>query len=292
MHKELDGGLYIIISSVSFGLLPILGKIAYSYGANTFTVLFLRFLLASIIVLFYIFKNKASLCINIKELLLIALFGILGYSLTSLCLFQSYNYISAGLATMILYTYPAIVTLISMIFFKEKQGAYKLISLAFSLAGVLVLALYGAKIYNIKGIILSLLASLFYSIYVLGISHTRIKNVDNYVSTFLISVVACIFIGITGKATGQLYLNINFYSLVCIALMAFLSTFLALTTFLKGVKLIGATRASIISTLEPVVSLFLGIIILKEASSAYIFIGSSLIMISVIMSTRCQQSGK
>lgn len=286
MHKDYDGGFYIIISAVSFGLLPILGKMAYTYGTNTFTVLFLRFLLASVIVLFYMFKRKVSLRINFKDFMLIIIFGVLGYSLTSLCLFQSYNYISAGLSTMILFTYPAIVTFLSMIIFKEKQGTNKLISLALSLAGVLVLSLYGSKIYNIKGIILSLLASLFYSIYVLGISHTRIKKMDNYVSSFFISVVACVFIGFIGKTAGQLYLRINFYSLVCIVLMAFISTFVALTAFLKGVKLIGATRASIISTLEPVVSLLLGIIILKEATSVYIFIGSVLIIVGASQVTR------
>lgn len=285
--NKLNGILYLLLASVSFGVMPILAKLAYAHGANPFSVLFLRFLFATLMLLYYLLTNKISLKLTKKQFLIIALLGVIGYSGTSCFIFLAYNYISVGLATMILYTYPTIVTLLSCIIYKEKLYTRKGISLLISLAGIYTLIGIGKTNFNFKGVIFALLAAVFYSMYVLGASHSEIKNVNSYVMTFYVSLTAGVTMLIFGVSTKNINFNINidYYGLVCILLLAFISTVVALMAFIQGVKIIGPSKASILSTLEPIVSLILGLLILKESITIQVAFGSIMIIASILILT-------
>ncbi|MEG0773182.1 DMT family transporter [Clostridium sp.] len=282
-NDKLNGVLYIILSAVSFGVMPILAKLAYNGGANSTTTLFLRFLFASLMILYYLKANKISMKLNKKQVYLVILLGIAGYSLTSASLFMAYNYISVGMATMLLYTYPAIVTLFSTIIFKEKVHPKKVLCLLLSIGGIFTMIDFGGTTYNPMGIVLGLVSSLCYSLYVLGASHKEIKAINSYVMTFYVSILAAGSQLIGGLSTNTLKFNLEFYSLIAILLLAFISTVVALMAFLQGVKIIGSSNAAIFSTLEPIVSLILGVIILKEALTVRVVLGSILIVSSMIL---------
>lgn len=284
--KNIKGLLYIVLASVSFGIMPILAKLAYSQGANPYSVLFLRFLFASIMLLYYLLKKGISLKLDKTTFLWIILLGVFGYSATSGFLFVSYNYISVGLATMIMYTYPIIVTFFSTFIYKEKIYLQKVIALSLSVLGVYVLIGVGKEVFSFKGISFALMSAIFYSIYVLGASSGKLKQVNSYVMTFYLSISASATMLLLGLKNSSITLNISFYGIVCIMLLAFISTVVALMAFLEGVRLIGPSNASILSTLEPIVSLVLGWIILKEAISISTALGSLLILSSIIILTR------
>ncbi|WP_017414680.1 DMT family transporter [Clostridium tunisiense] len=282
-NDKLNGVLYIILSAVSFGIMPILAKLAYNGGANTITTLFLRFLFASLMIFYYLKTNKISMKLNKSQVKIVIILGIAGYSLTSATLFMAYNYISVGMATMLLYTYPAIVTLFSTIIFKEKVQLKKIVCLLLSIGGIFTMIEVGGTTYNPMGILLGLLSSLCYSLYVLGASHKEIKAINSYVMTFYVSLLAAGSELIFGVATNTLNFNIEFYSFIAILLLAFISTVVALMAFLQGVKIIGSSNAAIFSTLEPIVSLILGVLILKEALTLRVVFGSILIIVSMII---------
>ncbi len=284
--KNIKGLLYIVLASVSFGIMPILAKLAYSQGANPYSVLFLRFLFASIMLLYYLLKKGISLKLDKTTFLWIILLGVFGYSATSGFLFVSYNYISVGLATMIMYTYPIIVTFFSTFIYKEKIYLQKIIALSLSVLGVYVLIGVGKEVFSFKGISFALMSAIFYSIYVLGASSGKLKQVNSYVMTFYLSISASATMLLLGLKNSSITLSISFYGIVCIMLLAFISTVVALMAFLEGVRLIGPSNASILSTLEPIVSLVLGWIILKEAISISTALGSLLILSSIIILTR------
>ena len=284
--KKIHGILFLILASVAFGVMPILAKFAYSGGANTYTTLFLRFIIASLMLFIYIRSKKISLKLNKKQLFIILALGSVGYSMTSIFLFMSYNYISVGLATMMLYTYPAIVTIMSFVIYKEKLYAKKMLCLALSVLGVYILIDLGNVSLNIKGILLALSSAIVYSIYVLGVSLNEIKKINSYVIIFYVSVVSSITTLIAAICTNNLNFHIQYYGLVSIVLLALISTVVALMTFLQGVKIIGPSNAAIFSTLEPIVSLILGVIILGEPLSKRIIIGSIFIVVSILILSR------
>jgi drug/metabolite transporter (DMT)-like permease len=286
MEKDkLNGVLYLLLASVSFGVMPILAKLAYAHGANSYSVLFLRFIFAAVMLLYYLLTKKISLRLNKKQFLIIALLGVVGYSATSGFIFLAYSYISVGLATMIMYTYPAIVTLLSFIIYKEKLYTRKVISLLISLAGIYTLIGVGEISLNFKGVAFAFLSAIFYSMYVLGASHSEIKKVNSYVMTFYISLTSGVTMLIFGVSTNNINFNIDYYGLVCILLLAFISTVVALMAFIQGVKIIGPSKASILSTLEPIVSLILGLLILKESISIQVLFGSIMIIASILILT-------
>lgn len=284
MSKDKLGIFYIIISSVSFGIMPILAKFAYMEGVTTFTLLFLRFLFASVIIFGYLkIKHKKSGIKRVQLLYVLAL-GVFGYSITALSMFTAYKYISVGLATMILYTYPAVVTLITVIFFKEKLQRDKLVSLILSLTGVYLLAANGfGSGLNFKGILLSLLASFFYALYVIGVSQDIIKDIDSFVISFYVSLAASITMLIAGISNGNLDLHLTIKAIIYITLLAIISTVVALMTFVQGVKIIGASKSAILGNLEPIVSLILSCIIFNDKLTVNIIAGSMLVILSIVI---------
>lgn len=281
--KKIHGILYIVLSAIAFGIMPILAKLAYSGGASVQTTLFLRFSFATLMLFCYIKSKNISLKLEKKQYVLLIFLGVAGYSLTSTMLFLSYNYISVGMATMIIHSYPAIVTFLSFVFYGEKLSLKKILCLILCILGIFIMVDLGVANYDIKGILLALISAIGYSFYVLGASHKSIKSTNNYVITFYISLVSAISILALGLPTQTISLNIRFYSLVAILLLAFISTVIGLIAFLQGVKIIGPSNASIFGTLEPIVTLVLGILILGEGVDFKTILGSVLIIISMII---------
>jgi len=284
--EKTKGILYIILSACSFGIMPILAKLSYKGGANTYTTLFLRFFFAAIMLFYYLKSKEISLKLSNKQIFLVLIIGIFGFTFTTSSLFMSYNYISIGMASMIFFTYPAIVTLLSYLLYKERIYPRKIISLIISLIGLYILIDCGSVTFNLKGIVLAGMAALLYSFYVLGASHKEFKKINSYVLTFYISCASAVVTFIAANATRNFNVNISFYALVAILLLAFISTVVALMAFLEGVRIIGPSKASIFSTIEPIVGLMLGTLILGEPISSRIIIGSIMIVTSVIILTK------
>ncbi|MCB2358825.1 DMT family transporter [Clostridium estertheticum] len=284
--EKTKGSLYIILSASAFGIMPILAKLSYKGGANAYSTLFLRFLFAAIMLFYYLKTKGISMKLTKKQSILILVIGVFGFTLTTSSLYMSYNYIGIGMASMIFYIYPSIVTILAYMFYKEKIYSKKIISLIISLMGIYILIDKASVSFNIKGIILALIAAVLYSLYVLGASNKEFKNINSYVLTFYISCASATVMFIAAISTNNFSIHISFYALVAILLIAFISTVVALMAFLEGVRLIGPSKASILSTIEPIVSLILGIIILGEAISSRIIIGSIMIVLSVVILTK------
>ena len=284
--EKTKGILYIILSACAFGIMPILAKLSYIGGANTYTTLFLRFFFAAIMLLYYLKSKGISMKLTRKQLFLVLIIGVFGFTLTTSSLFMSYNYISIGMASMIFYTYPCIVTLLAYMVYKERIYKRKIISLLLSLMGIYILIDTGSVSFNLKGIILAGTATLLYSFYVLGASHKEFRNINSYVLTFYISCASAAFMFVAANATSNFNIHISFYALVSILLLAFISTVVALMAFLEGVRIIGPSKASIFGAIEPIVGLILGILIFGEPISVRIIIGSIMIVLSVVILTK------
>lgn len=282
-NEKFKGILYLVISSSAFGVMPIITKFVYAQGVSTYSLLFYRFLFAGIILSIYTIFKRVSLKVSLKGFLIISIVSILGYALTAVTLFSSYKYISVGLATMILYTYPAIVTILDSIIYKNKMDRKKLISLIMCFIGLCFLVFNKSANLNVTGIILAFLSAIFFSIYVIGVSHKYVKDINNYVMTEYISFIAGLFIFLIGFSYGDINLKINFVSFVYIVALSLISTVIALITFINGVKIVGPSKAAILSTLEPIVSLILGIIILNESFTFNTALGSLFVVIGVII---------
>lgn len=280
------GIIYAILSSIAFGIMPIFAKIAYKNGSNPTSSLLFRFLISGLILLLYLNFKKVSIKISVKQFLLLFFIGMFGYTITTITLFVSYNYLDSGLATALHYIYPALVCIFSFILYKENITKEKIFSLVLSIIGVYSLIAFESKTLNILGILLALFSGLAYALNVISLSFKSIKSIDNRVVTMYICFGASLGMIIYGAFTESLTFTINLEMMISYLGLSIISTIASMLFLLKAIKLIGSTSASILATFEAVVSIIMGIIFLNEKLTFALILGTSLIIISTTILAR------
>lgn len=279
----IKGELLVFLSAMGFATMGVLGKMAYSYGLNTTTLLFLRFFIAAIILFLVSHILKRPLMLKIKDGLIAFGFGFIGYNLVSFCYFYSLNFIPASLTAVIFFTYPIFVTLFSFVFFKEKLTPNKILSLVLGSVGILSIVSPGKAQIDYRGIIFSLLGGILYAFYVLGLSLPRVKKIDSVKMSFYTNIFAALGMGIAAIVSNTFIYPINIFALSYAALIGIFATSVAMLALFAGVKRIGAVKGSIIANMEIVIACILGAVFLNEKMGIYQLMGAVLIITSAIM---------
>lgn len=280
--QYLIGVFLITVSGISFGAAAIFARFAYEAGTNPITLLFLRFGIASICMIFIILVRKNPLPRG-RILIGLVLMGALGYVGQSFCYFTGLTLASAGLVALLLYLYPAIVTVISVIFLKERVSKLKITALVLALAGT-VLTIGPAGGGQPLGIILSLGAAFIYSIYIL-VGSKIVKQGTAIQSSTVIIISAAVVYGVLISVQGPAF-PVTLLGWISVIALALISTVLAVVTFLAGLERVGPTNAATLSTIEPVVTVVLASLILGETITPLRILGGMMILLAVIFLTR------
>jgi drug/metabolite transporter (DMT)-like permease len=173
-----------------------------------------------------------------------------------------------------------LVTLLALLLGWEKLNRRTLILLAVAMAGIAITL--GGKLQGQPlGIGLALLAAAVYAVYIL-IGSRLTKNVDPLAATFVILATCGLGNSILAVAGGVEWPR-SATAWLAIGALALFSTIIAVTFLLVGIKHIGAAQASIISTLEPVITLGLGVTLLGESISTSQLFGGALVLTAVIL---------
>ncbi len=163
---RLYGVFLIVLSAISFGTMAIFARIAYEAGSDPITVLFLRFTIAGIFML-AIMVAKGMAYPRGRTLVTLALMGALGYVGLSFAFFTALTMAPAGQVAILLYLYPAFVTLLATIFLKKPVTLLKFVALSLTFGGtMLIIGMDGGRGQNL-GIILAITAAVLYSIYII-----------------------------------------------------------------------------------------------------------------------------
>ncbi len=208
--------MFVIISALSFSLIPIFALFAYESNVNTTTLLFLRFGIASFAFFTYLVLAGKQWRITKGQLLQLILLGGILHMLHSTFYFSSVKYIPASLATMIFYLYPIFVAILSFFFNKEALSKKLIIAIALSLIGIiLVLGTPTGSISPI-GIYLACGAAVVYSFYIL-LGDKVTKQLPPLITTTYISLFSFISFLISGIFTKTIHLQINSTGWVIVA---------------------------------------------------------------------------
>jgi len=257
------GVLLILISTLGFSIYPILGKYVFIGGAGLSTVLFVRFAITALVFWIITIWREGFPKLQLKIWFILWGMGGIGYSLMAGLYLSSVRYIPASLAALLLYAYPIIVTVIAVLTHQERFSRFKFFGLLLSTFG-LVLVL-GVAMHNINplGVALALGSAFVYATYII-IGNQVLKTTTPLVTITLISTSAALTYGIIGLTMRGTTWNLTWNTWLGIGGIAFFSTIIAMLTFFHGMKIIGATSASIISTLEPVMTVIFAVILLDE----------------------------
>ncbi|HMB25166.1 MAG TPA: DMT family transporter [Anaerolineales bacterium] len=279
--RRLTGILFIVISAASFGTLAIFGKLLYNNGLDTFTLLFLRFSFAACVMALLLFLRKETFPRG-KVLLQLIGMGALGYAGQAFSFLSAIKYASAGLVALLLYLYPMFVFVLSVIVLREKVTWLKVAALVLALTGTaLTVDPAGGQL---TGILLAVLSAVIYSIYII-VGTNVMKHVSAVQSSLVIFASAALVYGSITAVNG-VHLpstNVGWLGIAGIVLVA---TVIPVATFLAGLERIGPTNASMLSTLEPVVTVLLAGLLFHERLQPITIVGGALILVAVILLTR------
>jgi len=290
MDNRWRGSILILVSAVSYGFMPIFARFAYGNGVGVQELLFIRFIIAFLLMgIFLGLTGRASIPSRNQFLVLLALGGI-GYFLGSTFYFTALLYIPVSVVALVLYTYPAFVAAGSSVLGWERISVPVAFSLLLALVG---LALVANPIFNVVvvGLLMALGAAITYTAYIL-VSTRVLKGLSSEVASFYVMGSAALSFGISGLLTRELHVMWNFEAWVWVILISIISTALAATTFFQGLKLIGPSRASILSTIEPITSVVAAFIFFNELLSITQWLGGLLILLAAIFAALSVASRK
>lgn len=301
--KNYSGYVFAALAAASYGTNPIFAKPLYADGMNPDSVLLFRYAFGiALLGLLMIWNGwrrhnlKTAFRVNRHSLPQLVILGIL-MALSSLTLFLSYNYMPVGIASTLLFTYPILVAVIMTLIYHERMSWLVVICLLLATSGVGMLCEQGETPLNTSnlsnspwgvspfmiGVLLVLLSSLSYAIYLVGLNKTRVRTIASMPVTFyvlcfglLLFVWRICFGGtFTLPQHGVMWLN-----LIALGL---LPTVVSLLLTAWAIQRIGSTSTALFGALEPVTAVVLGIIFLGESINLREFLGMVLIFVSVTL---------
>lgn len=277
---RLTGLLLVALSAAAFGTLAIFGRAAYADGLDTFTILFLRFSLAAVLML-GLLRARRELLPRGPVLLRLIGMGALGYVGQAFAYLTALKYASAGLVALLLYLYPVLVALLAVLLLHERLTLVKGTALALALAGTALTV--GPAGGQALGIVLAIAAAVIYSVYIM-VGTQVLKHVSAVQSSTVIFAAAGLSAGTLMLIDGP-RLPASGAGWLAIGAIVLLATVLPVATFLAGLDRIGPTNAAMLSTLEPVVTVLLAAWLLHEKLEWLTVLGGGLILAAVLLLT-------
>ena len=275
------GVALVIGSAICFGTLGIFGKLAYRLGLSTPQLLSYRFGTAAVLLWIAALLARQGR-IPRRSVMGLIVMGGAGYVGQSGSYFSALHFIPASINALLLYTYPVVVTLLAALLFGEALGRMKLAAVGLAFLGTLLVIDVQLHAAPLIGIVLGLGSAAFYTGYILFCSRL-LPGLPPVPSTAVIMTSAAIVWGGYALITGQLAVDWTPSRAGLIAAFAVVGTAVPILTFILGLRLVGASRAAILSTFEPASTVLLAVVVLGESGSPLQYVGGALILVSVIV---------
>jgi drug/metabolite transporter (DMT)-like permease len=281
------GALYCLASAAGFGAMGVFGKLAYDEGVTVGTLLSTRFVLAAVLFWLILVCARGGIrelrSISRRDLLIAVALGAVGYGAQAGAYFAALDRIDASLLALLVYTYPVLVAVVSIAIGREPARRSTAVSLALASTGlVLVLAGAAAGALDALGTALGLTAATVYTGYIL-ISDGVTGRVGPLVLSTLVCTGAGVSLTLAGLAGGDLDTGaVTAEGYAWLGALAVVSTVGAVALFFAGLRRVGPTAASILSTLEPVVTVALAFAVFGESLGPTQLTGGALVLAAVL----------
>ncbi len=282
----------LVVTAIVWGGTFIAGRIV-SFQAQPFSAAFLRFLIASIVLLIFLARSSTdSLRIGLSQLGRLSLLGLTGVFLYNYFFFAGLETVSAGRASLIIATNPAVIALLAALLFGEQLTAVKTIGIFLSIAGAMVvisrgdpLGLLGSGLGRGELYILACVAA--------WVSYTLLgKWVMSELSPMVAVTYSCLIgtVMLIVPAVGEgVFAHMWHYATAVWMSLFFLGLFGSAVGFFwyyEGIRAIGASRAGVFINIVPISAIVLGFLILGEAIDASLVVGAVLVSIGVYLTNR------
>lgn len=289
----LSGSLLVLLAAIGFSAKAVLVKLAYAYSpkVDAITIMSLRMLMSLpffVGVALWSRRNAGQVRLTPREGMTVAGLGVMGFYLAGILDFSGLSYISAGLERLILFMYPTLVVILSALLFNRPMTGRERLALLLSYIGIALV--FGANVKTAPpnlflGSALIFGAALAFALYIL-ISGRVVRRLGSARFTAYVMTSACIATGVHFTAThnvAALELPPRVYAVALV--MAVFSTVIPAFLLNAGMRRIGANSTSIISSIGPVITLYLAYVLLGEALTPLQLAGTALVIAGVLIAS-------
>lgn len=275
------GIIFVLLSGIAFGVLPWFARIAYDHGVEPLGMLLARFTLAALgLLVIRWFAQRGVRWPRGATLWQLIGLGALGYAGQSSFYFFGIERIDVSLATVIFYSYPVFVVLASWFAFGHKPSVQVAMCLAIVVAGTALTA-GQVRTGSFVGVLLMLGAALWYTVFIVIASKVTPKV--GALTSLTVIMIASAAAHMVAWPLHQSSLPHDGAGWLATAAAAGVSTIVAMGFFLAGVARLEAGTASVLSTIEPVVSIAVGVVALNEHLTAVRATGAAAVLLGVAM---------
>lgn len=284
-RRQARGVALCVVSALSFAVLPFVANAAYDAGVGLSELLLVRFAVAAAVLWLLVLRKPRPRPRPRPAAAGLAL-GAIGYATQSALYFAALNYIQPSLDTLLLYTFPVIVFTVSVLRGRERASAVRLGALALAVAGVAAVLLGSAAgSLDPLGVALALGSAAAYATYILiG------DGIDAALDRLTLAALVCTGATATYAAVTLVRGGPDFGFAVVgwfwAAALALVCTVVAVGTFFAGMRLVGAATASMVSCVEPVATVLVGVSLYGDALGGVQLIGAAAVVAAIVLLQR------
>lgn len=278
---KFKGYILAAFAAAAYGTNPAFAIPLYENGMNPNSVLLFRYCIGVPFLAILMKIRGLDFSLKKEEGIPVFVLGVL-MALSSLTLFDSYNYMNSGVASTLLFVYPVMVAVIMTFFFRESVRASLILCFIFMGAGLMLLMRPdGNGGINAHGFLLVMVSALTYAIYIVLVNGSKaISRIPTTKLLFYVLISGCSVFLFKMAVGTELTLPVRtsgWYNLVALAIIP---TVLSLACTSAAIHLIGSTPTAIFGALEPVTAVILSVAFLGQSISAQEIAGGVLIVIA------------
>lgn len=275
------GIFYVALASILFGSGGALIRVVQSFGlTGNFQLVCYQMFINAVLLFTLLFFQRKPRAVTKTQLRDIILFGSIGFGGTHLLITFAYSLIPVGIASTLHFAYPLVTTIIMIVLFHEKFTPIKGVAAVLVLGGMYLLG-GGGQVSSVLGVVCALASSLTYASFVVAQEKSAIAQLDGFVSTFYISLFAAIIlVPIVFFTDGFVVPSIPAVLTMMVSSVVQVAAIILLA---KGVQIMGASKAAFLNLLEPIASVFFGMIFFQEFPNLTSTIGICLVVSAVLL---------
>ena len=279
---KLKGYFYGCVSSATYGLIPLFALPMIRKGMAYDSILFYRFSLAALLLGVFLALRRGSLAVSRREVMPLVILGVL-FALAAQFLFWSYNFLSVGIASTILFIYPVFVAVLMAVLFREKVSWVTSAAIVLAFTGVALLYGGGGGGLDPFGVALILASALSYAVYIIIVNKSVVREMDGTKLTFYAMSFSAVFFLVKSLVSGGLQPFPDNGALIDSVMLSLFPTIVSCIAMVYAVHYVGSTSTAVLGALEPVTAVGVGVLIFGEAFTADLAVGMLLIVAAVTM---------
>lgn len=280
----------VAAAAILWGVLVIFVRKLSSAGFSAMDIVCVRvYGSAAVLVVGLLLLQRKWLCIKVRDSWCFVGTGVFSIVFFSYCYFRNVEISSVAFSSILMYTSPVWVTLLSVICFREKITGQKLLALILALAGCILVSgiTGGSGSVSLQGILLGLGSGIGYGLYTIFGQFALNKGYHPMTVAAYTFVFACVgvlpFVSVSSiinrfvAEPGLLWYAIG---------IAFFTTCVSFSLYTLGLQYMEPGRAAVLATLEPIVSAVVGVVLYGEAMTVVMVVGIVLVLVSSILISR------